>query len=71
MHRIYVFAIAAIVLTLSACATGPTLNQAAVNQPSSAATTSCQRSKRLPPQLIGAARSGTGQQPVLVVGCAR
>jgi hypothetical protein len=47
------------------------LNQAAVKQPSSSATTSCQRSKRLPPQLIGAARSGTGQQPVLVVGCAR
>ena len=71
MHRFHVIFIAAIVLTLSACATGPTLNQAAVKQPSSSATTSCQRSKRLPPQLIGAARSGTGQQPVLVVGCGR
>ena len=69
MHRFHVLAIAAIALTLSACATGPATNQAAAKPSSNSAMTSCQQSKRLPPQLIGAARTGTGQQPVLVVGC--
>lgn len=31
------------------------------------ALTACEQSKDLPPTQIGAARSGTGQQPVLIV----
>ena len=58
-------------LTLGACATNPSSASVKTRHPETTALTSCQQSKRLPPQLIGAARSGTGQQPVLVVGCAR
>lgn len=71
MYRLNAAAILLSALALGACATSPTGSQGQTRQSSSTALTSCQQSKRLPPQLIGAARSGTGQQPVLVVGCHR
>lgn len=52
-------------LGLGGCATHQVVRPAPAK---TAALTACDRSVSLPPELDGAARTGTGQQPVLVVG---
>ena len=56
-------------LGLAGCASHQTVKPAPAK---TAALAACARSANLPPELDGAARTGTGQQPVLVVsanGC--
>jgi len=60
----------ALATTLSAgCSTNTRPATIATAKGPATALSSCEQSKRLPPTLAGAARTGTEQQPVLVVGC--
>lgn len=63
----------ALALLAASCAMGCSGNMKAATrtqgQVATTAPSSCEASKELPPTLAGAARTGTDQQPVLVVGC--
>jgi len=58
-----------IAITVTGCASNASHRQVPTPTPKATALSSCEQSKQLPPTMDGAARTGTEQQPVLVVGC--
>jgi len=67
--NIRTIALCCIALLASGCAFDRQRPQHLGVEPTRAPAVSCETVKRLPPALIGAARSGGQEQPVLVVGC--
>lgn len=55
------------IMALAGCASQPKPKPATTK---ATALTSCESDRVLPPNLDGAARTGSNSQPVLIVGCA-
>ena len=67
--NIRAIAICCLALQASGCAFDRQRTQQVGVERTSTPAVSCETVKRLPPALIGAARSSGQMQPVLVVGC--